>query len=72
MGRSLRDHLVIHAARLESFEKIKQEVTEIARTRAALGGPAPMGLDVLKGKGNGKGKGKDKNLGSYESRLQYR
>ena len=55
--RSLRYHLIMHAARLDDFEKIKQEVTEIARTRAALGGPTPVELDALKGFGKGKGKG---------------
>lgn len=56
--RTLRDHLVMHASRLDTFEKIRAEITEIARTRAALGGPTPMELDALKGKGKDKDKGK--------------
>ena len=35
--RALRHQLVIHNARLDSYEKLKQEVFDIARAKSALG-----------------------------------
>ena len=61
-----RDHLVMHSARLDSCEKLKQEVFDIARGKSALGTAStssPMEVDALRheqGKENGKDKGKGK------------
>ena len=62
---SIRDHLALHAGRLNSFDKIATEVSTVARTRNE-NDIVPMDVSVLKGKGgkgtDGKsedGKGKD-------------
>ncbi len=59
---TLRSHMVMHTVRLDTYDKLKQEVTEIARAKNALSSSAtPMDVDALwKGNGGGKGKkGKD-------------
>ena len=55
---SLNDPLIMHSGRLDTYEKIKQEVCDFARAEAALA--VPMEVDALwKSKGKGKGdKGK--------------
>ena len=59
------DHLVMHSARLDSEEKLKQEVSDIARAKSALGTAStssPAEVDALrrdKGKGKGEEKGTD-------------
>ena len=63
----LRAHLVLHAARLPSYQAVRDEVRSILQTRHALAsGPAPMDIGAVeKGKAKGKGKsgGKDKGEG---------
>ena len=61
---SIRDHLALHAGRLNSFDKMAVEVSTVARAMNE-NDIAPMDVSVLKGKGKGKdgksndGKGKD-------------
>ena len=59
---SIRDHLALHAGRLDSFDsfdKMAAEVSTVARTRNE-NDIAPMDVCVLKGKGKGKdGESKD-------------
>ena len=52
---AIRDHLALHAGRLNSFDKMSTEVSTVARTRNE-NDVVPMDVSVLKGKG---GKGKD-------------
>ena len=52
---AIRDHLALHAGRLNSFDKMAAEVSTVARTRSE-NDVVPMDVSVLKGKG---GKGKD-------------
>ena len=52
---AIRDHLALHAGRLNSFDKMAAEVSTVARTRSE-DDVVPMDVSVLKGKG---GKGKD-------------
>ena len=52
---AIRDHLALHAGRLNSFDKMATEVSTVARTRSE-NDVVPMDVSVLKGKG---GKGKD-------------
>ena len=52
----LRQHLVMHASRLDILSKVREEVQDIARARKAAGGVAPMQLSAVQGKGK-KGKG---------------
>ena len=52
---AIRDHLALHAGRLNSFDKMATEVSTLARTRSENDVVA-MDVSVLKGKG---GKGKD-------------
>ena len=52
---AIRDHLALHAGRLNSFDKMATEVSTVARTRSE-NDVGPMDVSVLKGKG---GKGKD-------------
>ena len=52
---STRDHLALHAGRLNSFDKMATEASTVARTRYE-NDIVPMDVSVLKGKG---GKGKD-------------
>ena len=59
---SLREHLVMHSARLSDYVKIREEVRNIMVTRMAINStPSPMDISAF-GKGkDGKGKGgKDK------------
>ena len=51
---AIRDHLALHAGRLNSFDKMAAEVSTVARTRSE--NVVPMDVSVIKGKG---GKGKD-------------
>ena len=50
----LRQHLIMHASRLDTFSKLREEVQDIARARGAAGGVAPMQVGAVQGK-----KGKD-------------
>ena len=75
MEPAIKDHLVMHSARLTAYGLMQREVVDILRSRQALNGPSPMQVDALtkagkpkgpkgnKGKGKGedgqKGKGKD-------------
>ena len=52
---AIRDHLALHAGRLDSFDKMAAEVSTVARTRSE-NDVVPMDVSVLKGKD---GKGKD-------------
>ena len=63
--QALRDHLVMHSARIDSHEKLKQELFDIATAKSALGTAStssPMEVDALR-RDKGKGKGKDKDKG---------
>ncbi len=70
----MRSHMVMHTVRLDAYDKLKQEVTEIARAKTALSSPAlPTDVDALwRGEGGGKGKkgkdGKGKSKGKDESK----
>ena len=44
----LRHHLITHASRLETFSKVR-EVQDMARSREAAGGVAPMHVGAVKG-----------------------
>eukprot|EP00929_Paragymnodinium_shiwhaense_P111971 TRINITY_DN8021_c0_g1_i4.p1 TRINITY_DN8021_c0_g1~~TRINITY_DN8021_c0_g1_i4.p1 ORF type:complete len:1618 (+),score=271.11 TRINITY_DN8021_c0_g1_i4:701-5554(+) len=66
----MKEHMIRNATRLDTWEKVKTEIVEIARTQEYINSmPVPMQLDAFprrdkgkgkdKGKGNGKGKGKD-------------
>jgi hypothetical protein len=57
---TLREHLVMHSARLSDYVKVREEVRNIMVTRMAINNsPSPMDISAL-GKGkDGKGKGKD-------------
>ena len=60
---STRDHLALHAGRLNPFDKMATEVSTVARIRNEKD-IVPMGVSVLEGKGMGKDskvktKGKD-------------
>ena len=50
----LRRHMVLH-----TYEKLRLEVTEIARAKVMTVNPVPMEVDVLRFKGKGKEKSKD-------------
>ena len=52
---AIRDHLALHAGRLNSCDKMAAEVSTVARTRSE-NDVVPMDVSVIKGKG---GKGKD-------------
>ena len=52
---AIRDHLALHAGRLNSFDKMATEVSTVARTRSE-NDVVPMDVSVIKRKG---GKGKD-------------
>ena len=54
----LRRHMVLHTSRLDTYEKFRLEVTEIARAKMAVNS-VPMEVDSLRFKGKGKGKSKD-------------
>ena len=55
----LRRHMVLHPSRLDTYEKLLLEVTEIARAKVMSVNPVPMDVDALHFKGKGKGKTKD-------------
>ena len=57
----LRAHLVLHAARLPSYQAVRDEVRSILQTRHALAsGPAPMDIGAVeKGKAKGQMKGQE-------------
>ena len=55
----LRRHMVLHTSRLDTYEKLRLEVTEIARAKVMSVNPVPMDVDALRFKGKGKGKSKD-------------
>ena len=59
----IRSHLILHGARLNTYQTVREEVRNIMLTRASLATtPTPMDISALdKGKGkHGKGKGKGK------------
>ena len=55
----LRRHLVLHTSKLDTYEKLRLEVTGIARAKVMSVNPVPMDVDALRFKGKGKGKTKD-------------
>ena len=55
----LRRHMVLHTSKLDTYEKLRVEVTEIARVKVMSVNPVPMDVDALRFKGKGKGKTKD-------------
>ena len=56
---SIRDHLALHAGRLNSFDKMAAEVSTVARTRNE-NDIVPVDVSLLKSKGKGNdGKSKD-------------
>ena len=57
--RDFRSFEVLHTSRLDTCEKLRLEVTEIARAKVMSVNPVPMDVDVLRFKGKGKGKTKD-------------
>ena len=52
-------HMVLHTSRLDTYEKLRLEVTEIASAKVLSVNPVPMDVDALRIKGKGKGKTKD-------------
>ena len=56
----------MHSGRLDTYAKIRADVTEIARAKSALS--APMEVDTLKGTGKGKDKGKGKGKGKEKGK----
>ena len=63
---ALKDHLVMHSARLDNYAKLRAEVWEIARAKSMLVGD-PMEVDALR---KGKGKGKDNDKGKGKGKWQ--
>ena len=55
----LRRHMVMHTSRLDTYEKLRVEVTEIAHAKIVAVNSVPMEVDSLRFKGKGKGKSKD-------------
>ena len=49
----------MHTSRLDTYEKLRLEVTEIARAKIMAVNPVPMEVDSLRFQGKGKGKSKD-------------
>ena len=47
----LRRHMVLHTSRLDTNEKLRLEVTEIARAKVMSVNPVPMDVDALRFKG---------------------
>ena len=43
----LRRHMVLHTSRLDTYEKLRLEVTEIARVKVMSVNPVPMDVDPL-------------------------
>ena len=82
---AIKDHLVMHSARLTTYDLMQREVADILRSRQALNGPTPMQVDALtkagkpkgakggpKGKGKGKGEDGQKGKGKYDwSKSKY-
>ena len=46
----LRRHMVLHTSRWDTYEKLRLEVTEIARAKVMSVNPVPMDVDACKGK----------------------
>ena len=60
----MTEHIAMSSNRLDSFVKMKSEIVDIARTKAAVSRPSPMGIDaVYKGKSKNKGGKGDKGKG---------
>ena len=55
----LRRRMVLHTSRLDTFEKLRLEVTDITRAKVMTVTPVPMEVGALRFKGKGKGKSKD-------------
>lgn len=54
---SLKEHLLLHSERCETYDQFRNEVDTLAKARNSnLLTHAPMDLSALKGKGKGKGK----------------
>ena len=70
---SIRDHLALHAGRLNSFDKMATEVSTVVRTRNE-NDIVPMDISVLKSKGGkGKdGKGKDGNTNDGKGKTKVK
>ena len=51
--------MVLHTSRLDTYEKLRLEVTEIARAKVMSVNPVCMDVDALRFEGEGKGKSKD-------------
>ena len=51
----LRRHMVLHTSRLDTYEELRLEVTEIARAKVMTVNPVPMEVDASRFKGKGKG-----------------
>ena len=50
---AMKEHIAMSSNRLDSFIKMKSEIVDIARTKAAVSRPSPMEIDAIcKGKGN--------------------
>ena len=50
----LRRHVVLHTSGLDTYEKLRLEVTEIARAKVMSVNPVPMDVDALRFKGKSK------------------
>ena len=50
----LRRHMVLHTSILDTYEKLRLEVTEIARAKIMAVNSVPMEVDSLRFKGKGK------------------
>ena len=57
--KPLRRHMVLHTSRLDTYEKLRLEVTEIARAKVMSVNPVPMDVGASRFKGKGKGKTKE-------------
>ena len=78
----LRRHLLMHAARLETYPLVREEIRSIITARDTLTGPAPMDIGAVqkgkekgrgkKGKNKSKGKGKNKSKGKGKEKEKRR
>ena len=60
----MKEHIAMNSNRLDSFIKMKSEIVDIARTKAAVSRPSPMEIDAIyNGKGKSKGGKGDKAKG---------
>ena len=60
----MKEHIAMNSNRLDSYLKMKSELVDIARTKAAVSRPSPTEIDAIyKGKGNNKGGKGDKSKG---------